>query len=161
MPVNQGTGTYVLEPYLSSTVPCYPNSSCMSIGGWYSQVLQYHKMERRRDLRFEIQLTCRVQPLGSQHFIEGMTVNLSRSGALIRMIPNDNPALVPQPGDALWAEVPLPAHRQFKQRCLVCQAVAVRTSEEKEGWVVALRFERVQFATAQPVRTPEDSLAVM
>src|SRR5271165_3000151 len=106
MPVNQGIGDYVLDPYLSLTVPCYPNSSCTSNGGWYSQVLQY-LMERRRDLRFEIQLRCRVQPIGGQHFIEGMTVNLSRSGALIRMIPNGHPALVPQPGDALWAEVPL------------------------------------------------------
>ena len=118
-------------------------------------------MERRRDLRFEIQLKCRVQPLGGQQFIDGMTLNLSRSGALIRVIPNGHPAVIPQPGDALWAEVPLPAHRQFKQRCLACKAVAVRTSEEKEGWVVAIRFERIQFATAQPAHMLEDSLAVM
>ncbi|MGD0302613.1 MAG: PilZ domain-containing protein [Bryobacteraceae bacterium] len=118
-------------------------------------------MERRRDLRFEIQLKCRVQPIGAQHFIDGLTINVSRSGALIRVVPNGHPALVPQPGDALWAEVPLPAHRQFKQRCLASKAVAVRISEEKEGWVVALRFERVQFVTAQPVRAPEDSLVLM
>ncbi len=118
-------------------------------------------MERRRDLRFEIQLRCRVQPIGGQHFIEGLTLNLSRSGALILVMPNGHSGLVPQPGDALWAEVPLPAHRQFKQRCLACKAVAVRTSEEKEGWVVALRFERVQFAVAQRAGLPEDSLAVM
>jgi len=102
-----------------------------------------------------------VQPIGGQHFIEGLTLNLSRSGALIRMVSNGHPALVPRPGDALWAEVPLPQHRQFKQRCLACKAVAVRISEEKEGWVVALRFERVQFAVAKPARMPEDSLAVM
>ena len=118
-------------------------------------------MERRRDLRFEIQLRCRVQPIGGQHFIDGLTLNLSRSGALIRIVPDGHPGLVPQPGDALWAEVPLPAHRQFKQRCLACKAVAVRISEEKDGWVVALRFERVQFAVAQRARMPEDSLAVM
>jgi hypothetical protein len=160
MPVNQGPGTYVLDPYRSLTVPCYPNSACTDNLGWYSR---YYStiMERRRDLRFEIQLKCRVQPIGGQHFIEAMTLNLSRSGALIRVISNGHPTLVPRPGDALWAEVPLPAHRQFKQRCLACKAVAVRTSEEKEGWVVALRFERVQFATAQPARSPEDTLAVM
>lgn len=77
------------------------------------------------------------------------------------MIPNGHPALVPRPGDTLWAEVPLPAHRQFKQRCLASKAVAVRISEDQEGWVVALQFERVQFATAKPGRVPEDSLAVM
>ena len=118
-------------------------------------------MERRRDLRFEIQRKCRVQVIGGQQVIEGVTLNLSRSGALIRVVQDGRPALVPRPGDALWAEVPLPVHQQFKQRCLSLRAVAVRTSEEKEGWVVALRFERVQFATAQPARAPEDSLAVM
>ncbi len=102
-----------------------------------------------------------MQPIGGQHFIEGLTLNLSRSGALIRVMPDGHPTLVPQPGDALWAEVPLPAHRQFKQRCLSCKAVAVRAVEEKDGWVVALRFERVQFAVAQRARMPEDSLAVM
>jgi hypothetical protein len=118
-------------------------------------------MERRRDPRFDIQLKCRVQPVGGQHFIEGLTLNLSRSGALFRVVLNGHPALVPKPGDALWAEVPLPAHRQFKQRCLASKAVAVRISEDKEGWVVALRFERMQFATTKPARSPEDSLAVM
>src|ERR1035438_2201774 len=48
MPVNQGTGAYVLEPYLSLTVPCYPNSSCMSNEGWYSQVLQYQNGTKAR-----------------------------------------------------------------------------------------------------------------
>jgi|SRR5450631_1810047 hypothetical protein len=118
-------------------------------------------MERRRDLRFEIQLRCRVQPLGTQQVIDGMTINLSRSGALIRVLPNGHPTVLPQPGDAIWAEVPLPAHRHFKQRCLALKAVAVRTSEEQEGWVVALRFERIQFATAKRAPTAEDSLAVM
>ena len=90
-----------------------------------------------------------------------MTINLSRSGALIRVMQNGYSAKLPQPGDALWAEVPLPAHRQFKQRCLACKAVAVRTREEKGGWLVALRFERIQFANARPASAPEDSLAVM
>src|SRR6266567_1334048 len=116
-------------------------------------------MERRHDLRFEIHLKCRVQPIGAQQVIDCMTINLSRSGALIRVTPNGHLAVLPQPGDVLWAEVPLPTHRHFKQRCLSCKAIAVRSSEEKEGWVVALRFERVQFATAKPAATPEDSLA--
>ncbi len=118
-------------------------------------------MERRRDLRFEIRLQCRVQPIGSQQVIDCMTINLSRSGALIRVMPNGYPAKLPQPGDILWAEVPLPAHRQFKQRCLASKAIAVRTSEEKGGWLVALRFERIQFVNAKPAPAPEDSLAVM
>ncbi len=117
-------------------------------------------MERRRDLRFEIHLRCRVQPAGGQ-FIDGMTINLSRSGALIRVVRDGHPLPVLQPGDVLWAEVQLPAHRSFKQRCLSSKAVAVRTSEEKEGWLVALQFERVHFATAKPEPAPISSVAVM
>ena len=90
-----------------------------------------------------------------------MTINLSRSGALIRVTPAGYPAKLPQPGDILWAEVPLPAHRQFKRRCLAVKAIAVRTHEENGGWLVALRFERIQFANAKPASAPEDSLAVM
>src|SRR5258708_7627859 len=118
-------------------------------------------MERRRDLRFEIRLQCRVQPIGSQQVIDCMTINLSRSGALIRVTPDGYPAKLPQPGDVLWAEVPLPAHRQFKQRCLALKAIAVRTREENGGWLVALRFERIQFANAKTGSAPEASLAVM
>src|SRR5579864_1772137 len=118
-------------------------------------------MERRRDLRFEIQVRCRVQPVGGDQVIDGMTINLSRSGALIRVMRDGHPLPDLRPGDTFWAEVPLPPHRLFKQRCLSCKAVAVRTSEEREGWLVALRFERVHFADAKPAAIPVNSLAVM
>ena len=118
-------------------------------------------MERRRDSRFEIQLKCRVQPIGGHQVIDGMTINLSRSGALIRVVRDGHPTPLLQPGDALWAEVPLPAHRMFKQRCLACKAIAVRMTEEKDGLVVALRFEHVQFGTVKAAAAPASSMAVM
>ena len=117
-------------------------------------------MERRRDLRYEVQLRGRVQPLGGE-IIDCMTINLSRSGALIRIATNGHIPPVFQPGDVVWAEVPLPAHKMFKQRALACKAVAVRACEHKDGWMVALRFERVGFSTAKRPAATVDTLAVM
>lgn len=90
-----------------------------------------------------------------------MTINMSRSGALIRVVPNGYPTPLLQPGDVLWAEVPLPAHRMFKQRCLACKAVAVRMSAEEDALVVALRFEQVQFGVVKAAAATANSLAVM
>src|SRR5580704_7643916 len=48
MPVNQGPGSRVLEPYRSLTVPCYPISACKNRREWYSQVLKYHNGTKAR-----------------------------------------------------------------------------------------------------------------
>jgi hypothetical protein len=66
--------------------------------------------------------------------------------------------IVPQPGDPVQLEVALPAHRGFGQRCLACEAIAVRATAEEGRCLVALQFERieirrviVQFVAAGPV----------
>lgn len=92
-------------------------------------------------MRFEISLLCRLRPLDRSQSIEGITLNLSRSGALIRI---DGGAVL-QPGDQVLTEVPLPAHRLFKRRCLACKGVAVRTFEHNKGWLVAVQFDRLEF----------------
>src|SRR5579862_448963 len=48
MSVNQAPGVCVPGPYRSLTVPCYPNSAFLGIGGWYSQVLQYQNGTKAR-----------------------------------------------------------------------------------------------------------------
>jgi hypothetical protein len=78
-----------------------------------------------------------------------MTVNLSRSGALIRMSGNNGADPVLHQGDVLLAEVALPVHRQFRPRCLACKGVAVRMLEAGERQLlIAVRFEHVEFRTA-------------
>ncbi len=92
-----------------------------------------------------------------------MTVNLSRSGALIRIAPNDGPTSVPRKGDALLAEVPLPANRRFEPRCLSCQGVAVRvTQNEEDGcWLIAVKFQQIQFCAVTAQAKPLNVLAAM
>jgi c-di-GMP-binding flagellar brake protein YcgR len=113
-------------------------------------------MERRRDLRFDISLKCRVRREGQTQAIEGTTLNLSRSGALIRI--NGGASL--EAGDVVVTEVPLPPHRLFNQRCLACKGVAVRAFEQERGWLVAVQFDHLEFrplengAAPVPLRLP-------
>lgn len=102
-------------------------------------------MERRRDLRFEIRLTCRLQRLGETQNVEATTLNMSRSGALVFLARDHQGDALPQPGDAVLAEVPLPAHRLYEQRCFACKGTAVRVDEGEEGWVVAVQFDHIEF----------------
>jgi hypothetical protein len=101
-----------------------------------------HKMERP-DSRSEIELKCRVQPENGLQVVEGTTINMSRSGALIEISATCGP--VPQPGDVLSVEVRLPTNLHFGPRCLSCKGVAVRTAKIGKGYAVAVRFERIKF----------------
>ena len=109
-------------------------------------------------MRFDISLVCRLKPAGQTQTIEGVTLNLSRSGALIRI---DNGRTL-QAGDVLLTEVPLPTNRLFKQRCLACRGVAVRTFEEQEGCLVAVQFDHLEFRPLTEKPAPASvPLAVM
>ena len=74
-----------------------------------------------------------MQPIGGQHFIEGLTLNLSRSGALIRMVSNGSSHFSTKQGDALWGKSR--SRRTGSSNSVACprKAIAVRVSEEKEG----------------------------
>jgi len=77
--------------------------------------------------------------------IDGTTLNLGRLGALVATARDyDASDLVPQPGDTVQLEIALPVHRNFGQRCLACDAVAVRATNGGTGFLVALQFERVE-----------------
>jgi c-di-GMP-binding flagellar brake protein YcgR len=100
------------------------------------------KMQRRRKARFEIELACSVQPENGLQVAEGTTINISRSGALIKISATWGP--VPHPGNALSAEIRLPSTLYFGPRCLSCKGVAVRTDKLSEGYLMAVRFERME-----------------
>jgi hypothetical protein len=105
-------------------------------------------MERRRGVRFEIQLSCRFKRRGTYEMLDAMTINVGRLGALV--ITGGSSYLdsqaIPQPGDPIQLEValPLPVHGSFGQRCLACEALAVRATTEEGRCIVALQFERIE-----------------
>jgi hypothetical protein len=78
--------------------------------------------------------------------LDATTLNLGRSGALVVTGASgylDSQA-IPQPGDPIRLEVALPAHTGFGQRCLACEAVAVRATTKEGRCLVALHFERIE-----------------
>jgi hypothetical protein len=91
--------------------------------------------------------------------LDATTLNLGRMGALV-VTGNSSyldSRVIPQRGDLIQLEVALPAHAGFGQRCLACEALAVRATTEDGQCLVALQFERIEIrrllaATAAPGR---------
>ena len=120
-------------------------------------------MERRRGVRFEIQLTCRLKRGGACETVDATTLNLGRLVALVATGTSNYMDLdsIPQPGDPVNLEVLLPAHLQFGQRCLACDAVTVRASTEGGQCLIALQFQRVEIRRVVTQAVAAGRLAVM
>jgi PilZ domain len=103
-------------------------------------------MERRRGVRFEIQLSCRFKRRGAREMLDATTLNLGRLGALVAAGGPDyvDAKTIPEPGDPVQLELVLPAHSLFGQRCLACEAIAVRSTTEDGRRLVALQFHRIE-----------------
>jgi hypothetical protein len=121
------------------------------------------EMERRRGVRFEIQLRSRLKRRGTGEAIDVMTLNLGRLGALVASGTNNyiDARLIPQPGDIVQLEVALPVRREFGQRCLTCDAVTVRATSTGGTCLVALQFERVKIRRVMAEVAAASSLVVM
>lgn len=109
-------------------------------------------------MRFDIHLTCRLKRGGAHEMVDATTLNLGRLGALVAIGSFTYANSIPEPGDPVNLEVLLPAHHQFGQRCLACEAIAVRATNESNRYLVALQFERIeirkvlgQVVTAGPI----------
>jgi hypothetical protein len=114
-------------------------------------------------VRFEIQLTCRLKRGGAYEMVEATTLNLGRLGALVATDTSSymDSKSIPQPGDPVNLEVLLPAHRQFGQRCLACEAVTVRATTEGSQSLIALQFARVEIRKVLTQTSEVSRLAVM
>lgn len=95
-------------------------------------------------MRFEVELNCRLRRPGARDLVDATTLNLGRMGALVVTRASTYVETLPQPGEILSLEVLLPAHQQFGQRCLSCDAVAVRATKDGGACLIALQFERVE-----------------
>jgi hypothetical protein len=95
--------------------------------------------------------------------LDATTLNLGRMGALVATGSCSylDARIIPQPGDLMQLEVDLPAHTGFGQRCLACQALAVRAATEEGRLVVALQFERIEIKNLLSRLAVTDRLEVM
>jgi hypothetical protein len=72
-----------------------------------------------------------------------------------------NADAIPGPGDEVSLEILLPAHQRFGQRCLACDGVAVRSTQNAGGYYVAVQFARVEIRKVAVVKPAAASVAVM
>lgn len=118
-------------------------------------------MEVRNSRRFSIQLACRIRRGGIPEVIRGTTLDISYVGALIQMESDGDTALVPAPGEIVKLEVLLPANRIFGQRCLACEAVALRVTQREGVPALAVRFRQVEIRSTEEAVGRMASTAVM
>jgi hypothetical protein len=95
--------------------------------------------------------------------LDATTLNLGRSGALV--VAGTSLYLdsreIPRPGDLMQLEVALPAHTGFGQRCLACEALAVRATSDEGQCLVALQFERMEIRRLLSATAASGRLGVM
>ena len=109
--------------------------------------------------RLQVQLaaTVRVSRRGS-HAFHAVTVNMSRSGALMESLDLTN-AL--EAADEVYVEIELPCVHTMQQRCIACIGQVVRVEDTAGRARFALTFQTMQFRDAVSAQARYGTAAVM
>src|ERR1051325_8418818 len=103
-------------------------------------------INRRESPRIEIKLRCHVTSPAVWLQADMHTENISRSGILISWRADDANGVLPALGQILTVEVELPANHGFGQKCIHCQGLVMRISQnDPEGPRIALRVNYMDF----------------
>ncbi len=99
-------------------------------------------IERRGRPRLPLELTCYLHSRSLKHWkIAGRTVNISRSGVLVRLKTTAVTQLPPPPGSHLCVDIELPTGRLLR-----CHGRLVRMTEcRSDGTMLAAAIERMEF----------------
>ena len=102
--------------------------------------------EPRRGKRFSLALPCHVtSPYGRCIRIAGTTLNMSRTGVLVRFYHVGASEALPKVGEVTVLEIDLPTSPSFAPRYLQCMAVVVRVvAVETDHLAVAFELRRVR-----------------
>jgi hypothetical protein len=119
-------------------------------------------LERRASIRSEVGLECLIKPRGARITHEvAHTVNLSRSGVLIRWPQSASGADQPTLGQHLTFDILLPSAPEFGQRIIACQGRVVRVSRSDSDTLVAATIQRMNLKqTEYAVQNIDMPLAV-
>lgn len=71
------------------------------------------------------------------------------------------PDSLPKPCEPVRVEVLLPVYRNFGQRCIHCEAVAVKTDQGQQAPVILLEFQRVEVRQVARAAAAASSASVM
>lgn len=100
--------------------------------------------DRRHARRFALSFPCRLRsPFRDFPDLAAVTLNISRTGVLMRLLKPLPMGVGPEPGQLVEANIELgePADRG---RCLHCEGIVLRI-ERGESPVVAVRVRRMEF----------------
>ncbi len=101
-------------------------------------------VERRRERRFSLRLSCRVCPVSTESVeFAGTVINISRSGILVGL-DSAQISRVLRPDGVVLVVVDLPQHPLFSPRCLECTATIVRIVAAKDQTQVAFEIGQLQ-----------------
>jgi len=109
-------------------------------------------MDNRSTPRLDLALECALGPTdGDGSGISGTTINISRTGALVRCLHWEGE--LPLAGDVLDIKLALAANGVGHRRCIRGQASVVRTSLDEGGApLLALKFGKIEFGIWQEER---------
>ena len=77
---------------------------------------------------------------------EAVSENISRYGALLRVLPGEANGRVPMVGEVVMVDLALPRNVLFGQRYLRCHGTVVRAAAPS----IAVRIMQMEFRTAPP-----------
>jgi hypothetical protein len=101
-------------------------------------------LERRRGLRFNLRLSCRVFPVSTEGIeFPGTVINISRSGILVGLDSAQIATLL-KPQSLVRVAVDLPRHPAFSPRFFECTATVVRIVAAEAQTQVALEIGRIR-----------------
>lgn len=100
--------------------------------------------DRRRARRFALSFPCRLHsPFRDFPDLSAVTLNISRTGVLVRLLKPLPAGSGPEPGQLVEANIEL-AESPNRDRCLHCEGVVLRV-DRGESPVLALRVRRMEF----------------
>jgi hypothetical protein len=117
-------------------------------------------MEKRANVRMELNSFCRVAPPGNRRKGGWKRIeNISGAGMLVEWC-RDGQTHSPRVGETFQVEIDLPAHPVFGQRALQFRAKVIRVSRgEDDRILAALETQNCRFQPKSRSKLPEASTA--
>ncbi|MCS6953964.1 MAG: PilZ domain-containing protein [Bryobacterales bacterium] len=110
--------------------------------------------DRRHARRFALSFPCRLRsPFRDFPDLAAVTLNISRTGMLVRLLKPLPAGVGPEPGQLVEANVEL-AESANRNRSLHCEGVVIRV-ERGESPVLALRVRRMEFRQRTSLPYPD------
>lgn len=113
-------------------------------------------LDRRREQRHEVARPCRVKADSlTPEGIDGVTLNISRAGVLIKFPDSSVSCLLPKVGASARVVIDLPPSTNYAPRSLECTGRVVRDeASSDDAPVLAFQIQRMEVRDTEPHPRP-------